>query len=163
MDDRPKANIWAFVRDDEKGLPSSSLPANSEWHPKLVANLRVLLVKIDQQFELKTIATFGHKMARKRLTDVPLAGAKGDEEREHGIRVETVHQVKGESIGAVLYVATKANITAMLDGTATEDGRIGYVALTRAKNLFWLAVPHSCLGELRADLVKAGFTEVADR
>ncbi|GLO03210.1 DNA helicase [Pseudomonas putida] len=155
--------LWAFVRDDEKGLPSSSLPANSEWHPKLVANLRVLLVKIDQQFELKTIATFGHKMARKRLTDVPLAGAKGDEEREHGIRVETVHQVKGESIGAVLYVATKANITAMLDGTATEDGRIGYVALTRAKNLFWLAVPHSCLGELRADLVKAGFTEVADR
>ncbi|MFG0916454.1 UvrD-helicase domain-containing protein [Pseudomonas sp. CJQ_11] len=155
--------LWAFVRDADKGLPSSSLQANAEWHPKLVANLRVLLEKIDQQFELKTIATFGHKMAKKRLNDVPLAGAKADEERGHGLRVETVHQVKGESIGAVLYVATKANISAMLGGTATEDGRIGYVALTRAKNLFWLAVPQSCLGELRADLVKAGFTEVADR
>ncbi|MNW21950.1 hypothetical protein D3C71_2231540 [compost metagenome] len=48
----------------------------------------------------------------------------------------------------------------MLGGTETEDGRIGYVALTRAKNLFWLAVPDSCLGELRADLIQAGFTEV---
>lgn len=43
----------------------------------------------------------------------------------------------------MLYIATKANISALLAGTSTEEGRIGYVALTRAKNLFWLAVPHS--------------------
>ncbi len=78
-------------------------------------------------------------MAKKRLADVALNGAKADGQDGHGSRVETVHQVKGESIGAVLYVANKANITALLDGTATEEGRIGYVALTRAKNLFWLA------------------------
>ncbi|BAV74758.1 ATP-dependent DNA helicase [Pseudomonas chlororaphis subsp. aurantiaca] len=152
--------LWAFVRDDETGLPSSSLQAKAEWHPKLVANLRALLSKIDHQFGLKTVATFGNKMAKKRLNDVPLTGAEADEQKGHGLRVETVHQVKGESIGAVLYVATRANISAMLGGTATEDGRIGYVALTRAKNLFWLAVPNSCLGEVRADLIKAGFTEV---
>ncbi|HDS0927413.1 TPA: UvrD-helicase domain-containing protein [Pseudomonas putida] len=151
--------MWAFVRDDETGLPSSSLKAYTEWHPKLVANLRTLLAKIDQQFGLKTIGTFGHKMAKKRLNDFPLTGVEADEEKTHGLRVETVHQVKGESIGAVLYVATKANISAMLGGTATEDGRIGYVALTRAKNLFWLAVPDNCLGAMRPDLIKAGFNE----
>ncbi|MNJ23735.1 putative ATP-dependent DNA helicase YjcD [compost metagenome] len=152
--------LWAFVRDAETGLPSSSLQASAEWHPKLLGNLRALLAKIDQQFSLKTIATFGHMMAKKRLKDIPLTGAKAGEQEPHGLRVETVHQVKGESIGAVLYVATKANICAMLGGTDTEDGRIGYVALTRAENLFWLAVPDSCLGEVREDLIKAGFTEV---
>ncbi|MFV2949002.1 hypothetical protein [Pseudomonas japonica] len=102
-------------------------------------------------------------MAKKRLADVALNGAKADGQDGHGSRVETVHQVKGESIGAVLYVANKANITALLDGTATEEGRIGYVALTRAKNLFWLAAPNSCLGAMRADLIKAGFAEVSAR
>lgn len=96
-------------------------------------------------------------MAKKRLADVALEGAKADDQDGHDLRVKTVHLVKGESIGAVLYVAKKANITALLDGTATEEGRIGYEALTRAKNLFWLAVPNSCLGVMRADLIKAGF------
>ena len=35
---------------------------------------------------------------------------------------------------AVLYVAIKANITALLAGTATEDGRIDFVALTRPQH-----------------------------
>ncbi|MEG6651654.1 hypothetical protein V2A87_06170 [Pseudomonas aeruginosa] len=43
----------------------------------------------------------------------------------------------------MLCIATKANISALLPGTSTEEGRIGYVALKRAKNLFWLAVPNS--------------------
>lgn len=45
--------------------------------------------------------------------------------------------------------------------TATEEGRIGYVALTRAKSLFRLAVPNSCLSAMRAELIKAGFTEAS--
>ncbi|WP_258195110.1 UvrD-helicase domain-containing protein [Pseudomonas japonica] len=153
--------LWAFTRDAETGLPSSSLQARAQWHPKLVANLRALLTQTDQLFALKTVATFGNKMAKKRLDDVALSGAKAGDQDPHGLRVETVHQVKGESIDAVLYVATRANISALLAGTATEDGRIGYVALTRAKNLFWLAVPNSCLCAMRADLINAGFIEAA--
>lgn len=155
--------LWAFIRNAEFGLPSSSLQAKAQWHPKLVTNLRALLTETEQQFGLKTVATFGNKMAKKRLEDIALSGAKAVDHEAHGLRVETVHQVKGESIGAVLYVATKANITALLAGTATEDGRIGYVALTRAKDLFWLAVPNSCLGAMRPDLINAGFTEVSER
>ncbi|KAB1493138.1 ATP-dependent DNA helicase, partial [Cronobacter sakazakii] len=77
----------------------------------------------------------------------------------HGFRVETVHQVKGESIGAVMYLAKKNHIEALLSGTGDEEGRIGYVAITRAKNLFWLAVPESCLKEFRDKLIRAGFQE----
>lgn len=58
-----------------------------------------------------------------------------------------------------MYVAKKANIKALLSGTGDEEGRIGYVAITRAKNLFWLAVPQSCLKELKDNLINAGFQE----
>jgi hypothetical protein len=47
----------------------------------------------------------------------------------------------------VLYVAKKPHVRALLNGTGTEDGRIGYVALTRAKDLFVLALPENCLKE----------------
>jgi len=58
-----------------------------------------------------------------------------------------------------MYVAKKPNVKALLSGTSDEEGRIGYVAITRAKNLLWLAVPQSCLKELKEDLIKAGFQE----
>lgn len=92
--------------------------------------------------------------------ELPLAGEGADAKQGPGIRVETIHQVKGESIGAVLYVAKKPNVQALLAGTDGEEGRIGYVAVTRARNLFWLAVPNSCLKELSEELIAAGFTEL---
>jgi hypothetical protein len=68
-----------------------------------------------------------------------------------------VHQVKGESIEAVMYVANKEQIRAMIDGTNTEVGRIGYVAATRARNLLVLAVPENCIGEFEPELIECGF------
>lgn len=156
---RLRRMLWTFTRNENTGLPSSSLQAKATWHPKLLKNLKTLLAEIDRQFGLKTVANLGSKMAKKGLDDTALTGAENAEDPSPGIRIETVHQVKGESIGAVLYVATKANISALLDGTDTEEGRIGYVALTRAKDLFWLAVPSNCLGALRGGLIQAGFIE----
>lgn len=150
--------LWAFTRNDQTGLPPSSLLAKTEWHPKLVANIRALLTDVDNKFGLKPVATLGNKLAKKGLEEVALTGAAG-QKKGPGIRVDTVHQVKGESIGAVLYVAKKPNIDALLAGTDTEEGRIGYVAITRAKNLFWLAVPSTCLKDFRAKLLEAGFKE----
>ncbi|MNR64551.1 hypothetical protein D3C85_1872320 [compost metagenome] len=57
-------------------------------------------------------------------------------------------------------MAKKPNVQALLAGTINEEGRIGYVAVTRARNLFWLAVPNPCLKELRGDLLAAGFHEL---
>jgi hypothetical protein len=45
----------------------------------------------------------------------------------------------------------------MLDGTGTEVGRIGYVAVTRARNLFVLAVPENCINDFELELVACGF------
>ena len=59
-------------------------------------------------------------------------------------------------ISAVLYVAKKGHVRALLDGTSSEEGRIGYVALTRARDLFVLAVPASCLAEFEANLQTKG-------
>lgn len=81
-------------------------------------------------------------------------------QRNARIRVDTVHKAKGESLEAVLYMATREHIDAMLDGVGTELGRIGYVAVTRAKNLLWLGVPAAALPSLRQRLVDAGFREV---
>jgi len=71
-----------------------------------------------------------------------------------------VHKAKGESLDAVLYMATREHVEAMLDGVATEVGRIGYVAVTRAKNLLWLGVPAAALPGLRPRLLEAGFREI---
>lgn len=152
--------LWAFVRNDESGLPPSALIAKTDWHSRLLKNIKILLATIEKQFGLKAVGTLGNKLAKTKLLDLPLAGEGADEKQGLGIRVETVHQVKGESIGAVLYVAKKPNVQALLAGTGSEEGRIGYVAVTRARNLFWLAVPNSCLKELREELIGAGFTEL---
>lgn len=56
-----------------------------------------------------------------------------------------------------MYVARKKHIRALLEGTQSELGRIGYVALTRARNLFVLAVPDNALDDLEADLEAKGF------
>lgn len=152
--------LWAFTRNDETGLPSSTLIAKTKWHPKLVKNVRALLTEIDKKFGLKPVSTLGNKLAKNGLEDIALTGAVAAGKQGPGIRVETVHQVKGESIDAVLYVAKKPNIEALLAGTDTEEGRIGYVAITRARNLFLLAVPNSCLNALRGSLIAVGFAEL---
>jgi len=154
--------LWSFSRNPETGLPSSALAANTVWHPQLLKNVRTLLAEIEKQFGYKAVEKLGNKLAKTSLTDLPLMGDVEAKKDGPGIRVETVHQVKGESIDAVLFVATKANITALLSGTVDEEGRIGYVAVTRARNLFWLAVPHTNLKEFREGLLGAGFTELND-
>lgn len=149
--------LWRFSRSAELGLPSSALIAKTDWHSKLLANVKVLLAEIEKQYGYKISGTLGTKLKKTSLSDLPLANASVT--HAPGFRVETVHQVKGESIGAVMYLAKKPHIEALLSGTGEEEGRIGYVAITRAKNLFWLAVPQACLKELKENLISAGFQE----
>lgn len=154
--------LWGFTRDADAGLPSSNLLGESEWHPLLLQRIRSLLVHIQRDYGFASVANLGNKLSKRDLRNAPLNAASPVGKQGPEIRVETVHQVKGESIDAVLYVAKKAHIEALLGGTGDEEGRIGYVAVTRARNLFWLAVPNSCLKELRPKLVSAGFGELTN-
>lgn len=150
--------IWDFVRDSDTGLPSGSLKALTEWHPLLLDRCKALLQTLAREFGLTFCSTVGQRLAKKALKDSPLVTAP-DLAAVHvpRFRVTTVHKVKGESIGAVLYAADKKHVRALLDGTKEELGRIGYVAVTRARDLLVLAIPENAAKELEADLLTAGF------
>lgn len=155
-----RREIWGFTRNPDTGLPSASLTADVLWHPLLLARVKALLAALQNKFELATADNLGNKLAKKGLPNAPLM-IDGDlaAAQDNRIRVDTVHQVKGESLDAVLYLAAKDHVSALLAGVDTEVGRIGYVAVTRARNLLWLGVPANALAELRPILLAQGFQE----
>lgn len=153
--------IWAFTRDPATGLPSSSLVADTQWHAQLVSRIKTLLSSLETRFGLKQVANLGNKLAKKALPNAPLASAEDLADSDAtALRIDTVHKAKGESLDAVLFMASKEHAKAMLAGVSTEIGRIGYVAATRARDLLWVAVPHTSLNELRPLLLAKGFQEV---
>ena len=153
--------LWNFTRDAETGLPSATLVADTEWHPALLERVRHLLARCKSRFDIAALDTVGQRLSKKRLGHAPLMDAR-DLASQKGppIRVETVHQVKGESIRGVMYVATKDHVRELLAGTTTEVGRIGYVAVTRAKDLFILATPSAVATEFSAQLHARGFSSL---
>ena len=152
--------LWAFTRDAEKGLPSALLLADTQWHPLLLARTKSLLLTLRKEFDLATADNLGNKLAKKGLPNRPLTvSADLATQQDARIPVDTVHHVKGKSLDAVLYLAAKEHVEALLAGVDTEVGRIGYVAVTRAKNLVWLGVPANALQQLRTGLLARGFFE----
>ncbi|WP_316187393.1 MULTISPECIES: ATP-dependent helicase [unclassified Bradyrhizobium] len=150
--------IWRFARDPSSGLPSGTLVADSEWHSLLVKRLKILLVGLEAKYALRPAANLGNRLAKKALSNEPILEMPDLASKNPStFDVSTVHQVKGESIEAVMYVANREQARALLDGTETEVGRIGYVAATRARDLFILAVPESCVTELEPELIGCGF------
>ncbi len=152
--------IWKFARNPETGLPSATLVADAQWHSQLRQRASELLSEIQKEFDLAPTNNLGNKLSKKGLPNGPLMPA-GDLAaiQDARIRIDTVHQVKGESLDAVLYIAEKAHVSALLAGVDTELGRIGYVAVTRARDLFWLGVPANAIKELRPALLARGFQE----
>src|SRR5690606_15370957 len=127
---------------------SAALVADTVWHPQLNSRVRAVIARMVADFGFEAAANLGQRLANKKLINKPLVAAPSlGAEHTTPLRTSTVHRVKGESLESVLYVAKKPHVRALLNGTGTEDGRIGYVALTRAKDLFVLAVPENCLKE----------------
>ncbi|MEN9902833.1 MAG: hypothetical protein RL651_1497 [Pseudomonadota bacterium] len=153
--------IWSFTRDADFGLPSSALVADMQWHSLLLDRVKALLVRLEAKFGLKQTDNIGRKLSKRALPNTPLASAEDLADSDaRPLRIDTVHKAKGESLDAVLYMITKEHAQALLEGVTTEVGRIGYVAVTRARDLFWLALPHNALNELRPELLARGFNEV---
>ncbi len=153
--------VWNFTRDANSGLPSSELLANTQWHPRLLTRVKAMLAVLEKEHGLKSADNLGNKLAKRGLPNEVLLAAKDlGANQAPRLRIDTVHQVKGESLDAVLYIATKEHISALLAGVDSEIGRIGYVAVTRAKNIFWLAVPANALKELQPVLTAYGFKEL---
>jgi hypothetical protein len=156
-----RREIWAFTRDPKAGLPSASLIADTQWHPQFVVNIKILLGKLQTEFGLTPAANIGLKLKKTGLPNAALLSAKdlADDEAA-SLRIDTVHQAKGESLDAVLYMTIKDHAEELLAGVGTEVGRIGYVASTRARDLLWVAVPNNALKDLRPVFEAKGFQEV---
>lgn len=153
--------VWAFTRNPGAGLPAATLTGDTQWHSLLLERTRTLLAQIAQDHGLASTGNLGNKLAKRGLPNAPLTTAADLAVNDDAprIRVDTVHQAKGESLDAVLYLANREHATTLLAGVDTEVGRIGYVAVTRARNLLWLGVPANALEELRPVLLERGFQE----
>ena len=125
------------------------------------ASLIKLLDNIEVTYGYTKVDNIGNKIAKTGLIDQPLIlNSELDLEKRSPIRVDTVHKVKGESLDAVLYIASKSNIDALLEGVDTETGRIGYVAVTRARDLFVLGVPINSVSLLGPKLEAIGLKKL---
>jgi hypothetical protein len=69
------------------------------------------------------------------------------------------YTLKGEGIQAVMYLTAKKQLDALVAGTSGEDGRIGFVAATRAKDLLIIAIPHRTTDDVITSLRNFGLTE----
>lgn len=137
---RVKLAIWRFVKC-QSGLPAVNLCGN-DW----ISQLRKNLGKLIAELLPGNITNLNQKIKRTGLDDkqmkLPLFEAQT---LFPTIRQETIHQVKGESIDAVLVLGGtrfwNAVIDAVISEKSTEDRRLAYVAMTRARHLLAIGLP----------------------
>ncbi|UUS13713.1 hypothetical protein NMB32_17455 [Stenotrophomonas sp. CD2] len=127
----------------------------------MVERVRSLLKRLAAEHQLTAVPTLGSRLSPRDLPNIPLIEPQDLAAAEpKRVRIDTVHQAKGESLDAVLYLASKQHASALLSGVDSELGRVGYVAITRARNLFWLAVPTNSIKAIRPKLLARGFQEM---
>lgn len=149
--------VWRFLRDSVGGLPPAIMKARTQWHPKLKANVENLLSCIEGATSQKRLPSWGNNLTTRDLLDAPLWEADLASTATSSVRVDTVHKVKGESIRVVMYLARTEDANALVHGTRTEEGRIGYVAATRAEELLILGIPTSAKAPVIAAIEAKGF------
>ena len=148
--------IWKFVKSPDRLTPVSHL--GDTWIPSMRTQLASLIEEIGLQCDAKLgqhIKTTGLSAAQKAL---PLF------ESVHefpAVRQDTIHQVKGESIDAVLVIGStkfwNSVLAAVRCGDNTEDRRLAYVAMTRARHLLVVALPKGHYDKHSRTWVEWGF------
>lgn len=152
-----RRHIWRFLKNPDSGLPSASLPAKTEWQPLLKKNIATMLGQIEDATSFKRYDKWQYNLTIKMLDDAPLSISNNADNTSCSIKIQTVHQAKGAGFDAVLYVAISRDVTNLLAGLAKEEGRIGYVAVTRAKDILILAIPDDTKQSTIKGLERIGF------
>lgn len=153
--------VWRFLRDSAVGVPCARLPAD-EWHSALKKRLPAVLSEIRAECGFAIRKSWGMNVTTKELGTAPLFREELVGQKGKDIRVSTVHKVKGESIPAVLYVTNGKSLNSLVAGTVDEEGRIGYVAVTRAGDLLIVAIPRATPLVKVKELKKLGLLEWTD-
>ena len=147
-----KSRLWLFLRTELPNFTNNQ----ANWLSEIKENLHTLLVdlsKIDPSFNTNLKST--NKIRQNNLDLESIFNATHSQK----YRITTVHQVKGDESDAVLYFCKKAQLNALVKREQNEENRINYVAITRAKKLFCLAVPENLLPEHQKLLRNLGFSE----
>lgn len=151
--------VWSLIRNSDTGIPLGTLNAKDKWHPQLKKNLGNWLDIVEARTQYRRVDSWSYRVTTKELPDEPIVKSDFGQNEWSGLRFGTVHSVKGEGIPAVMYLTAKLHLDALVAGTGEEEGRIGFVAATRARDLLVVAIPK----KTSVDVVKAlqghGLTE----
>lgn len=139
---RFRESVWKFVRTD-KGLPAVTL-SGDVW----VATMKDRMAALIENLGAPPVENLGKKIQKRGLKEGQLLLPLFEEQKLFpSIRNDTIHQVKGESIGAVLVIGStrfwNSVVSAVQAGENNEDRRLAYVAMTRAKDLLAISCPSS--------------------
>ena len=132
--------IWKFVKSPGRLTPVSQL--GDTWIPSMRTQLASLIEEIGLQCDAK----LGHHIKATGLSAAQKALPLFESVHEFPeVRQDTIHQVKGESIDAVLVIGSpkfwNSVVRAVGSGENTEERRLAYVAMTRARHLLVVALP----------------------
>lgn len=133
--------VWSLIRNPDTGIPLGTLTAKDKWHPQLKKNLSEWLDRVEATTQYRRFDSWSYRVTAKELPNRPIVASDFGQNEWAGLRFGTVHSVKGEGIPAVMYLTTKLHLEALVAGTAAEEGRIGFVAATRARDLLVIAIP----------------------
>jgi superfamily I DNA/RNA helicase len=132
--------IWRFVKN-ETGLPPVRLPGG-EWIDRIRDGLTNVITEIGIQACPNLNPRINKKGLKTEQMELPLLQAKT---LFPEIRQDTIHQVKGESIDAVLVLGSvsfwNSVVKAAENGLNTEDKRLAYVAMTRSRHVLLVSLP----------------------
>jgi hypothetical protein len=154
-------SIWRFVRS-KSGLPPLSLNGN-EWITRLRDNLGKLIIELG----IKNVPALGKKIRRTGLQDHQMVLPLFENQTLlPAIRQETIHQVKGESIDAVLVLGSSkfwnSVVESVINDENSEDRRLAYVAMTRARHLLIVGLPASHYDRHLQEWCAWGFRELKE-
>lgn len=131
--------LWRFVKS-ANGLPPVSL-SGDEWVSELKKRLEKLIPSIGISNPIK----LGQKIKKSGTVAQLRLPIFAPETLFPPIRQETIHQVKGESIAAVLFLGSpkffNSVVNSINSNENTEDRRLAYVAMTRARHLLLIGLP----------------------
>ena len=139
------------------GLPPISLNGN-EW----IETVRVNLVKLISDLGITGVNHLNQKIRKKGLNErqlrIPLLE---NQPLFPSIRQETIHHVKGESIDGVLVLGSvkfwNAVMRSVEENKSSEDRRLAYVAMTRARHLLVVGLPETIYNKYFNEFVDWGF------
>ena len=152
--------MWPLIRTPATGIPRATLAARTSWLTELKKNLHEWLTLVEQETTFRREPTWNNRVTAAELPKKgPLIAVDIGQHDWSSLRCGTVHSAKGEGIPAVMYLTSKSDIDALVAGTGDEEGRIGFVAVTRGRDLLVVAIPSGTSDETISKLKASGFIE----